>query len=170
MHDSPDSYSEDRDWKCFFREVIYFCSMFKVARYWLSGLQEPRQCLYVRRVCTLCSLLCKRSRKFWKIPFILSSSEEKNYCMATHEVLSGIGEKLFFCITDKRKEEIDHLNYSQAADLSSFKVEGVVVAAYFPLCKHWYVSPGTLKLLKPFDKSFSPSDMVVKWLCAFIPL
>ncbi len=29
--------------------------------------------------------------------------------------------KLFFCITDKRKEEIDHLNYSQASDLSSFK-------------------------------------------------
>lgn len=89
---------------------------------------------------------------------------------------SEIGEKLFFCIADKRKGEIDHLNYSLASDLSSFKgcggVEGTVIAAYFPLCKHPNFSPGSLKLLKPFDKSFSPSDMVVKWLCAwdFIPL
>lgn len=35
--------------------------------------------------------------------------------------LSEISEKLFFRIPDKRKGEIDHLNYSQASDLSSFK-------------------------------------------------
>lgn len=99
------------------------------------------QCLNGWREHTLLSLLSKSSRKFQKIRFILSTSEGKNYSTATYEALSEIGEKQFFCFTKKRKEEIDHQNYSQAAALSSFKVGRIAVAAYFPLCKHWYFSP-----------------------------
>lgn len=84
-----------------------------------------------------------------------------------HGALSEICAKLFLCTADKRKGEIDYLNYSQASDLSSFKRGFSVIAAYFTLRKHRNFSPGSLKLPKPFDKSFSPSDMGVKWLCAW---
>lgn len=143
MHDSPDSYSGD--WEMEKLEMFLygshsFLQCVKVARYWLSGLQ------------TLCSVWMGGERE--KALASLRSSraaESFEKCLLFWAPLRGktIAQPLmrFYqksvrsCFTDKRKEEIDHQNYSQAADLSSFKVGRVAVAAYFPLCKHWYFSP-----------------------------
>lgn len=117
-------------------------------------------------MCGKCSLFppLVQQRVVKKIPFPLSTFEKEN---GAHGTLSEISAKLFFCTADKRKGEIDYLNNSLTSDLSSFERVFSVIAAYFTLRKHHNFSPGSLELPKPFDESFSPSDVVVKCLCAW---
>lgn len=129
------------------------------------------QCVKVSQ-CQSCRSLCSVCMSGERTHFALCSSRAsesfKNTFYSQHLMRpyqKSVRNCFFFSAWQTRRRE-KLIKHSPASRLSSFMGRQVFVAAYFPLCKHCYPS-GTLKLLlKTFDKSFSPSDMVVKWLCA----